>query len=134
MKKNDDDVFMTDEYAKWEKVRNKAFTMVLNAFVKWLGTQDKLLYADDLLDDLSYTYMGYSWNKMDVCRVILWKGVLMKEDQDAQINIEIQRHNGGCTYVEIYTHKKGLPLTEGWKIAKAPNADDMIRALKKDLS
>lgn len=128
------DVFMTDWYAKWEKVQNKAFKMVMDAFVKWLGTQDKLVTADDLLDELSYTYMEFSWNKMDVCRAILWKGVLMKEDQDAQVNIEIQPFEEHCrgSYCRIYAHKKGLPLTEGWKIAEEPNADDMIRALRKD--
>jgi hypothetical protein len=127
-------MWKTDEQEKWEGVRDVAFSKTLDNFLEFLKGQNQLVYAKDLVQGLTYTHLT-SWNRVDVCRCILWNGVLLKSDTDAQVNIEIDvfgtvGHHllGEC---RIYAHKKGLKLTEGWHIAEEPNADDMMRELYK---
>ena len=128
---SDDEPWKTDEQVKWENVRDKAFKVTLEQFMDFLKTQDQLKTAADLVHGLTYTNIS-SWNRLDTSRCILWDGILVKPEDDAQLNIEIdvfaQRGVGEC---RIYAHTKGLPLTEGWHKASEPNAADMIRELGK---
>ena len=98
------------------QVLHKEFQMILDRFIAYLKTQNKLNTADDLLPEMSYTYMDCH-NKIDTTRCILWRGnALLKSGCDAQINVELQRFakpEAGIA-LEIFAHKTGLPLTEGW--------------------
>ncbi|MCK5343932.1 MAG: hypothetical protein KAR20_11040 [Candidatus Heimdallarchaeota archaeon] len=117
----------TYEQEAWEKVRDKAFSKTLNMFIDFLKTQDQLVNASDLIHGLTYTHMTSS-NYVDICRCILWDGLLMKLEDDAQLNVEIDV-SGGIGELRIYAHTKGLPLTEGWHIASEPNHEDMMREM-----
>lgn len=125
---DESDVWKTDEQEKWEKVRDKAFKVTLEQFMDFLKTQDQLKTAEDLVNGFTYTHL-VSWNKVDTCRCILWDGVLMKPEDDAQLNIQIDVFAQSIGDGEIYAHTKGLPLTEGWHKAEEPNADDMLREM-----
>ena len=123
----------TDEQEKWEKVREDAFVKTLKLFIDFLKTQNQakypVRYAGDLIHGFTYTHMT-SWNKVDTCRCILWDGVLVKPEDDAQLNVEIDVFaQDGIGECRIYAHTKGLPLTEGWHIAPESNSDDMMREL-----
>lgn len=121
------EVWKTDEQEAWEKVRGEAFAKTLKLFLDFLKNQDQLVHASDLVHGLTYTYIT-SWNKVDICRCILWDGILMKLEDDAQLNVEIQC-SGEIGESRIFTHTKGLPLLEGWHNAPEPNSDDMLREL-----
>jgi len=94
----------------------REFQTILNRFINYLKKQNKLNTADDLLPDMSYTYMD-SHNRVDTTRCILWRGnKLLKSGCDAQINVELQRFarpEAGVA-LAIFAHKAGQPLTEGW--------------------
>lgn len=119
----------TDEQDAWEKVREEAFAKTLKLFIDFLKTQDQLNHASDLIHGLTYTYLT-SWNHTDICRCVLWDGLLKKPEDDAQLNVEIDVFaRQGIGECRIYAHTKDLPLTEGWHIAPEPNSDDMMREL-----
>ena len=120
----------TDGQVAWEKVRDNAFAKTLKLFIDFLKTQKQLIHATDLVHGFTYTHMT-SWNRVDTCRCLLWDGVLMKLDDDAQLNISIDVFAKDGGEGRIYTHKKDLPLTEGWHIPEQINSDDMMRELFK---
>jgi hypothetical protein len=122
-------VWKTDEQEKWERVREKAFSKTIELFMKFLKTQDQLKYGKDLVRGFTYTHIT-SWNKTDVCRCILWDGVLLKPDEDAQLNIEINQFRG-VGECRIYAHKKDMKLTEGWRKASEPDFTNMLKELKR---
>ena len=99
------------------------FDKVLKKFLKYLKTQDKLKTSNDLLPRLLYEYIDSL--DCNVTRCIMSVGTLInREKHDAQINVEMQYTT--TTYVEIYIHKKGKDLSEGWIKQKKPFFGDLM--------
>jgi len=109
----------------WKNQMKKSRT-ALKMFCKFLSKQDRLVYAKDMFEGWTHTYM-ISTNGIDTDRCILWAGVksdmlIMKDlidrdKYDAQLNIEVQpfASENGC-FVYIAQHKIGMRLDniESW--------------------
>ena len=110
----------SNEYTKMAKI-------ALDRFMGLLSNQNKLIMAEDMIQDssFSYTYMD-SPNGVDRSRCILWRGILsdcilipdmIKPEFNAQLNIEIEFFGGsaGC-FVYILYHKNGerLDKPDSW--------------------
>lgn len=114
---------------KWKRGDPSPFKRILNIFIEYLEKQDKLVTAEDLLPHMLYNYI-WSIDGIHTTRCILSRGILVPEGFDSQINVEFQPFNGGGKVeVEIYHHKEGLPLTEGWKKAGPIDSKTMMKYL-----
>ena len=120
-------MWKTDEQEKWESIRDKSFDEGLGKFLKFLSSQDQLVIADDLVHGFAYTHVTCT-DKVNICRCTIWDGILLKLDEDAQLNLSINVFGENIGEQRIYHHDKGKKLTEGWHIVES---EDMMRELLK---
>jgi hypothetical protein len=103
---------MKDEWEVGLEKYRVSFDKALEKFIKYIGSQDKLKTADDLLSKIQYTYMT-SIPKYNVVQCILWRGILIdRKKYDAQLNIQLQIPTG--YRIDIFVHEKGKNLNDGW--------------------
>ena len=100
-------------------MRNE-FNVMFENFMKFIKNQDKFKTANDLHPDILYIWMQ-SPNGVDTGRHIFSRipddfkiiGIDNKEI-DCKLNLEFRKFGQDTTYVQIYLHKIGGPLSTGW--------------------
>jgi pheromone shutdown protein TraB len=103
---------------KEEKVRmDREFQITLDEFLRFLKGQDKIKMVSDLVMGLLYDYVS-SHNGVDTTRCLLRPGPYPENGVDAVINVELQKSAPDVTYVAIFNHTTGLPLTMAWSREK----------------
>jgi hypothetical protein len=89
-------------------------------FIEYIKKHGKLKSVEDLDPELLYEWQ-HSPNGIDygnhILRIIPPDFELIGVDTarfDCMLNLEFRTFNTDDTYVKIYYHNKGFPLSEGW--------------------
>ena len=106
------------------------FEKISETFMEFLSNQTQLLSPRDLLYGMIYTTIS-SPDGINTGKASLWKGVLLPENCDAQLNLEFSIR--GKTYVQIRHHDKTCNLLSNKYSWSIEEEDKEMKKWKKSI-